>query len=78
MKLECGLIALKRTFNLLFVENPNTYGTERFRLEAEHLQRTIRAIIDALKAAMSYKDDILQVKALGLALKVLKYVNKNE
>lgn len=54
MKLECGLIALKRTFNLLFVENPNTYGTERFRLEAEHLQRTIRAIIDALKAAMSY------------------------
>ena len=52
MKIECGLVALKRTFNHLFVERQASFTPANFRIEAEQLQRSTSAIIEALKASM--------------------------
>ena len=41
------------------------------------MQKTTSAIVEALEKAMIYYEEALQVKALGLALKVLRYVTKH-
>ena len=52
MKAECGLIALKRTFNRVFVEKPASFTPANFRIEAEQRQRMTSEIIEAIKASM--------------------------
>jgi hypothetical protein len=72
LKVECGLLALKRTFHQLFTEP--ALNPRRTVMAKNYANRTLDQVTEALAAALK-TPGTFTYKAMGLACKLLVHVD---